>query len=109
VAGSRIPVPYPMFPIRRGGLFGFLIRIDDRRGVGQRPARRWGSGAWVVPASANGAQLVTKPDGPVRLAPSCRWAAGQCRRVAAGSAGCRETANTPNSAGLQKVLQETLA
>ncbi|APD48798.1 MULTISPECIES: DUF1517 domain-containing protein [Synechococcaceae] len=105
--GIGFPFLIPMFGFGGGGLFGFLILmtiagvlVNALRGGGA------GGGGGALP-SANGRSYVTKPDGPVAVAQLQVGLLANARELQQDLRRLAETANTSNSAGLQKVLQET--
>jgi len=103
--GIGFPFLIPMFGFGGGGLFGFLILMTIA-GVLVNALRGGGGGGGALP-SASGGGYAPVAEGPVNvvqlqvgLLATARELQQDLRRLAA-------TANTSDSGGLQKVLQET--
>ena len=103
--GIGFPFLIPMFGFGGGGLFGFLIMMAIA-GVLVN-ALRGGGGGGALPSANGGGYAPPLAGGPVNvvqlqvgLLASARELQQDLRRLAA-------TANTSDSTGLQKVLQET--
>jgi len=103
--GIGFPFLIPMFGFGGGGLFGFLVLMTIA-GVLVN-ALRGGGGSGPAQSSANGGGYAPVAEGPVNvvqlqvgLLATARELQEDLRRLAA-------TANTSDSGGLQKVLQET--
>ncbi len=102
--GIGFPFLIPMFGFGGGGLFGFLVLmtiagvlVNALRGGGGGPALSAGNGGGYAPVAEGPVNVVQLQVG---LLATARELQDDLRRLAA-------TANTSDSGGLQKVLQET--
>lgn len=103
--GMGFPFLIPMFGFGGGGLFGFLILMAVA-GLLVNAVR--GSGGGPMMGGANGLPITTtRPDGPVTISQVQVGLLASARDLQADLRRLASTANTSDSAGLQRVLQET--